>query len=100
MLLWKTSPSPLVRTEIARPRQPRIRRAPRKIRQVPQASTRDLAASAKSPDYRTCRDDEERYIFKIVLLMLLILVLPAILMLLYIFLNPGAFQYDITAVAA
>ncbi len=100
MLLWKTSPSPLVRTEIARPRQLRIRRAPRKIRRVPQLSKRKVAASVKSPDYRTCRGDEERYIFKLVLLMLLILVLPAVLMLLYIFLKPGAFQYDITAVAA
>ena len=96
MLLWKTSPSPSVRTEIMSRPQPRVRRVPRKIKKVSRTLGHDFAISADVRNYRKCRGDEERYFFKLVLMMLLVLVLPATLMLLYIFFNPEAFQYDIT----
>ncbi len=40
--------------------------------------------------------DEGQHITKLILMMLLVLVLPAILLLVYIVLNPESFQYDIT----
>ncbi len=41
-------------------------------------------------------DDEDRFIVRMVLTMLLVLVVPAILTLLSITLNPDSFQFDIT----
>lgn len=96
MLLWKMSPSPTVRTEIMSRPQPKVRRVPQKIKKVSRTSQCDFAVRADLRNYRECCRDEENYFFKLVLMMLLVLVLPATLMLLYIYFNPEAFQYDIT----
>lgn len=93
MLLRKTSQSRSVCAKLVRPPQPKVRSVPRVIKKVSWTSEHDGAANASKQEWR---EDEGRYIFKLVLMMLLTLILPAILMLLYIFFNPEAFQYDIT----
>ena len=74
MLLWKTTPlwkkTPSAQSETVRRPLHRVRRVPRKITKVSSTSR---------------RDDEKRRIFKLVLAMLLLLVLPAILAFLYLF---------------
>lgn len=97
MLLWTTAkPQSVriekVRTEIVCRPLPKVRRVLREIRKVSRASEHDVAASAEKRDSCTRRNDEERYIVKLILMMLLILGLPAVLMLLYIVFNPEAFQ--------
>ncbi|QDT07065.1 hypothetical protein K227x_54900 [Rubripirellula lacrimiformis] len=44
------------------------------------------------------RADEERFVFKVVLTMLWVLVIPAIAMLLFMALYPESFQYEIVPV--
>lgn len=96
MLLWKTSPSPTASDEFVHPPQSRIRAAPRNVNQVSRTAKPSFSTDSESDVYRRMGHDERRYIFKMVLMMLLMFVLPATLMLLYLFFNSEAFHYDIT----
>ncbi|WP_372718203.1 hypothetical protein [Novipirellula sp.] len=96
MLLWKTSPSTIDSDEIVRLRKPKIGAAPRNVSKISRTVKPSFATDTESGDYRRIGDDEARYIFKMVLMMLLILVLPAALMLLYLLFHSEAFHYDLT----
>ncbi|GAA5505883.1 hypothetical protein [Novipirellula caenicola] len=96
MLLWKTSPSAIDSDEIARLPKQKVRAAPRNVSKVSWTVKPSFVTDTESGDYQRIGDDEARYIFKMVLMMLLILVLPAALMLLYLLFHSEAFHYDLT----
>ncbi|TWT67361.1 hypothetical protein CA85_22110 [Allorhodopirellula solitaria] len=89
MLSLKTTPTALFRNETVELRQPRTPYRP--ASKVSRSSQGDRSRRGGTNDVDSARVEEDRYIIKLVLFMLFVLILPAFLMLLYVAWNPSAF---------